>query len=87
MSKPFSIGTRVNGTYLGHPVAGKVKNVESTSEPMHKRCMIVLDEPIDVAKSEYMTNLRRNLTMTLDLEGHTVNHKGIRDEIAFFEEA
>ena len=82
MSNHISTGTRVTGTYLGHAVTGVVKNVESTSNPAHKRYQVMLDEPVDVATSEHMTVLRRSLHMTMDLECHTVNHKGERDGIA-----
>lgn len=81
MTIQLSIGARVTGTYLGHPVSGVVKNLESATDPRHKRYWVVLDEPVDVAKSEHMTAMRQNLQMTMDLDGHTVNHKGERDGI------
>lgn len=81
MTTHISIGTPITGTYLGHRVAGVIKNVDSTPDAVHKRYWVVLDEPVDVAKSEHMTAMRQNLKMTMDLEGHTVNHKGERDGI------
>ena len=66
MQNHISIGTRVTGSYLGHAVSGVVKNLESAADPRHKR---------------YMTAMRQNLQMTMDLDGHTVNHKGERDGI------
>ena len=81
MSVQLSIGTRVTGSYLGHAVSGVVKNLESATDPRHKRYWVVLDEPVDVARSEHMTAMRQNLQMTMDLDGHTVNHKGERDGI------
>lgn len=82
MSAHISIGSRVIGTYLGHRVAGAIKNIETADVAGARRYWVVLDEPVDVAKSEHMTNMRQNIHMTLDGEGHTLNHKGLRDEIA-----
>jgi hypothetical protein len=82
MSAHLSIGSRVAGTYLGHCVSGAVKSIETATVGGARRYWVVLDEPVDVAKSEHMTNMRQNIHMTLDDEGHTVNHKGLRDDIA-----
>ena len=82
MSAHISIGSRITGSYLGHGVAGVIKNIETANVAGARRYWVVLDEPVDVAKSEHMTNMRQNIHMTLDDEGHTVNHKGLRDDIA-----
>lgn len=82
MSDHISIGTRVTGTYLGHEITGAIKNIETSEAAGARRYWLVLDEPVDVAKSEHMSNMRKNIHMTLDADGHTLNHKGVRDDIA-----
>lgn len=82
MSTHISIGSRVTGTYLGHDVSGAIKNIETSDTAGARRYWLVLDEPVDVAKSEHMSNMRKNIHMTLDADGHTLNHKGVRDDIA-----
>lgn len=85
MSSHISIGTRITGTYLGHGVKGTIKTIEGGSNPSQRRYWLVLDEPVDVARSEHMSNMRQNIHVTTDAEGHSLNHKGERDGIAHIE--
>jgi len=80
----IELGDRIAGTYLGHDVAGQVQDITTSQESGQTRFRIRLDEPVDVVKSESFSSLRQNLSMSLDEEGFSINHKGARDDIAAF---
>ncbi len=87
MSKAISIGTRICGTYLGKGIVGVIKKSDMAETFGHRRYQVMLDAPINVSTSRHMEVNRRSLFMTVDQDGHTVNHKGVRDDIAFIEAA
>jgi hypothetical protein len=80
----IKLGDRVQGLYLGHAVIGTVQDVSTSHGSGQTRYRIRLDEPVDVVKSTAFSSLRQNLTVTLDKEGYSINHKDARDDIAEF---
>lgn len=80
-------GGRFEGTYLGHTVAGVVKRWANGDVAGTRQYAVVFDEPVDVVKSKAFSSFRQNVTVTLQEDGNSVDHKGNPNGIAAFKPA
>lgn len=67
----WQLGQPVSGTYLGHAFTGTVKSARRTG-PRHTQLTLVFDTPIDVVTSAQFSAFRRQVTCTVNAEGHTL---------------
>ncbi|WP_371224311.1 glyoxalase superfamily protein [Roseovarius sp. 2305UL8-3] len=67
----WQIGGRVEGRYLGHIFAGRIKSVNQKGAD-HAQLTLVFDEPVDVVASDKFSALRRQVTATVNAKGRTV---------------
>lgn len=74
-------GERVMGTYLGHSFRGTILKSEIISNSDNRRYTLMMDEAIDVVKSELFSNFRQRISSTLNSDLKSVDHKGNPDKI------
>ena len=74
-------GERVMGKYLGHSFRGTVLKSELMSNSDNRRYTVMMDEPIDVVKSEHFSNYRQRISSTLNSDLESVDHKGNPNKI------
>lgn len=72
-SSPYALGQRVRGAYLGQPFTGEIIGLREIADGSRYHLTLRFDEPVDVIRFEGMSNLRRQITAT-------VNHEGITAE-------
>ncbi|WP_321389251.1 glyoxalase superfamily protein [Emcibacter sp.] len=78
----LAIGDRVQGSYLGNAFSGQVIKQNLCDMASARNYSIRFDEPVDVVKSEHFSGFRQQVSMTLNKEGRSVDHKGRPDNIA-----
>ena len=76
------IGDKVQGSYLGNPFSGQIIKQNICELPNARTYAVRFDEPVDVVKSEHFSSLRQQVNMTLNKDGHSIDHKGRPDQIA-----
>jgi len=69
VAAPVQVGSRVKGTYLGHPFRGLVIGVTLLSDMQHYQVTVKFDDPVDVVKSQHFSALRQRVTATVDIRG------------------
>lgn len=74
-------GERVQGTYLGNEFAGTITDVEFADRPGVRRLRVKFDEPIDVVRGAWGSNLRRQVLVKVSDDGISVDDKGRPDGI------
>jgi len=67
----WQIGARVEGRYLGHAFAGRIKSVNQKGAD-HAQLTLVFDQPVDVVASDQFSALRRQVTATVNAQGRTI---------------
>lgn len=60
----LALNDRVRGHYLGQPFTGQVIGLSGPAS--HRRISIRFDTPVDVVRFESFSNLRRQVTATID---------------------
>jgi hypothetical protein len=68
---PVSVGTRVQGQYLGQAFAGEVLGVRVLGVPGRFRVTFDFDEPVDVVTFASFSNFRRRVSCVIDETGVT----------------
>lgn len=68
---PVAPGDRVAGHYLCQAFEGEVTGVQNTGQAGRYRVTIRFDEPVDVVTFKSFSNLRRQVTCTIDDTGKT----------------
>ena len=66
----WQIGQSVTGRYLGHAFSGRIKSVTQKGTN-HTRLTLVFDRPVDVVTSPRFSALRRQVSATVNAQGHT----------------
>lgn len=74
-------GDRVRGTYLGNEFAGTVTEVEFVELAGVRRLRVKFDQPIDVVRGNWGSNLRRQVWAKVSDDGISVDDKGRPDGI------
>jgi len=64
----MSVGTRVEGRYLGYSFTGSIKGASSQGL-RHTRLNIAFDEPLDVSATKAFSVLRQRVSATVDRFG------------------
>lgn len=68
---PVTAGARIQGHYLGHPVSGTLAQVSPGPQARTWRLDLVLDQPVDVARSEAFAALRQRIKANIGPDGCT----------------
>jgi hypothetical protein len=68
---PAQVGSRVKGTYLGHPFEGMVIGVQLLADMQHFQVTVRFDQPVDVVASEHFSAFRQRVTATVDMRGES----------------
>ncbi|MCC3859581.1 glyoxalase superfamily protein [Pseudemcibacter aquimaris] len=76
-----AVGDRVMGTYLGHNFRGTILNSSVISNSENRRYTVMMDEAIDVVKSELFSNFRQRISSTINGDLRSVDYKGNPDNI------
>lgn len=64
----WHVGSRVNGTYMSHPISGRIKGVMAYRDGYH-RLTLDLDAPVDVVTSDHFSAERKQITAVVDARG------------------
>ncbi|MFN3228317.1 MAG: glyoxalase superfamily protein [Asticcacaulis sp.] len=67
INKELAEGDRVCGTYLGQPFSGRITHL--SGGPATRRIGIRFDQTLDVVRFESFSNLRSQITATINAEG------------------
>ncbi|WP_421358884.1 glyoxalase superfamily protein [Agrobacterium rosae] len=70
---PYTLGSRVNGFYLGQPFTGSVLGVQSLGgDPERYRLTLHFDDPVDVVTFESFSAFRQRVHCNIDTTGRTM---------------
>ncbi|XYK82190.1 MAG: glyoxalase superfamily protein [Labrenzia sp.] len=71
--RPFTVGDRVNGTYLGQSFEGEILGFAKTSQSGTYRVTIQFDAPVDVVTFDSFSAYRSRVTCTIRENGVAIN--------------
>ncbi len=77
-----AIGDRVEGSYLGNVFSGQVIKQNMCDHPNARTLVLRFDEAVDVVKSKHFSSFRQQVSLTLNKDGRSIDHKGRPDNIA-----
>lgn len=59
------LGSRISGTYLGHPFTGEVTSITTVSHAK-RRIQVHFEQPVDVVASEHFSSFRSRVEVVID---------------------
>lgn len=68
----LALNDRVRGHYLGQPFLGQIIGLSGPAS--HRQIAIRFDAPVDVVRFNSFSNLRRQITATIDEHGRSHRH-------------
>ena len=71
--RPFTVGDRVNGTYLGQAFEGEILGFSKTARSGTYKVTIQFDAPVDVVTFDSFSSYRRRVTCTIRENGVAIN--------------
>lgn len=66
---PLALGDRVRGQYLGQAFTGEIIGLSGPAD--HCRIEVRFDQPVDVVPFDSFSNLRRQVSATINAEGRS----------------
>ena len=70
--RPFAVGDRVEGQYLGQPFIGYVHGLSVGPQGKYQRITLHFDEPVDVVTFESFSSFRQRVSAVIDDEGRSL---------------
>ncbi|QDG79016.1 glyoxalase superfamily protein [Labrenzia sp. PHM005] len=71
--RPFTVGDRVNGQYLGQAFEGEILGFSKTGKSGTYQVTIQFDAPVDVVTFDSFSSYRRRVTCTIRENGVAIN--------------
>ncbi len=70
--RPFAVGDRVEGQYLGQPFTGYVHGLSVGPQCKYQRITLHFDEPVDVVTFDSFSSFRQRVSAVIDDEGRSL---------------
>lgn len=70
--RPFTVGDRVTGRYLGQAYSGRVHSFEQADETDYARITVHFDEPVDVVTFESFSSWRQRVSAVIGPDGRSL---------------
>ncbi|MBL3703899.1 hypothetical protein GI582_14470 [Sulfitobacter sp. BDSS02] len=70
--RPFAVGDRVEGQYLGQPFTGYVHGLSVGPQGKYQRITLHFDEPVDVVTFDSFSSFRQRVSAVIDDEGRSL---------------